>query len=91
MKASQRYYSLSFKHWMKFLSHKVIFEVNFIGNEDLSNNFIYQNTSDIVVFARLLLLAKVSDDVVAEVVALAHDVEQERVGVVVESLVIEAF
>jgi hypothetical protein len=48
-----------------------------------------QNTSDVVVFARLFLLAEVSDDMIAEVVALAHDIEQERVGVVEQSLVVE--
>jgi len=49
----------------------------------------HQNASDVVVLARLLLFAEVSDDVEAELVTLAHDVEQERVGIVVQRLVVQ--
>ena len=54
-----------------------------------TNELTNQDAGDVVVLARLLLLAEVADDVKAVVVALAHDVEQERVGVVIQGLVVE--
>ena len=57
----------------------------FLGADKRTN----QDTGNVVVLARLLLLAEVADDVKAVVVALAHHVEQERVGVVIQGLVVE--
>ena len=48
-----------------------------------------QDAGDVVAFGGFFLFGEVADEVVAVVVAAAHDVEEERVDVVVERLVIE--
>ena len=57
----------------------------FLGADKRTN----QDTGNVVVLARLLLLAEVADDVVAVVVTLTHHVEQKGVRIIVERLMIE--
>lgn len=48
-----------------------------------------ENTRYIIVFTRLLLFREVANDVTTKRVHLAHDVEEKRVRVVVQRLVIK--
>lgn len=48
-----------------------------------------KNTSYVVVLVAVFFLAKVSDNVCTHIVNLAHDIEPERIDVIVERLMIQ--